>query len=100
MMTPNKEFAMSARVQKVMDAVDASPKPNLESAVCRNFLKLIGKPSDLQKIRATETVKDKWRVCVYRNNTITDTALVKIDGNVEIIAHFPDRKGQILSKKY
>ena len=91
---------MNTRVKKVMESVDKVPQVDMESAVCRNFIKLIGKPDDMQKVRATETVKDKWRVCMYRGNKITDTALVKVNEAGEIIAHFPDRKGQTLLRKY
>jgi hypothetical protein len=66
--------------QRKNDQVE--PEKDLSVAVCTNYLSLLGKPNDMEKVRAVQITPGKFRLTLWRRNLgITDYAFVAVNEN-------------------
>jgi hypothetical protein len=57
----------------------AKPEKDLRLAVCTDYLLLLGKPTDMEKVRAVQVTPRKYRLTLWRRNLgITDSAFVAV----------------------
>jgi hypothetical protein len=60
----------------------AEPEKDLSLAVCTDYLLLLGKPTDMEKVRAVQVTPGKYRLTLWRRNLgITDSAFVAVNEN-------------------
>jgi hypothetical protein len=70
----------------------AEPENDLRLAVCADYLLLLGKPTDMEKIRAVQVTPGKYRLNLWRRNLgITDYAFVAVNANGTIKGVQKDR---------
>ena len=70
----------------------AEPEKDLRLAVCTDYLLLLGKPTDMEKVQAVQVTPGKYRLTLWRRNLgITDYAFVAVNENGTIKGVQKDR---------